>query len=69
MFAESSVNADVEEAIARESGAKVSAPLWADALGPKGSSGATYVGSLEANTRTIVDALGGDAARCPGSPA
>ena len=69
VFAESSVNADVEEAIARESGAKVSAPLWADALGPKGSSGATYVGSLEANTRTIVDALGGDAARCPGSPA
>ncbi len=69
VFAESSVNADVEEAIARESGAKVSAPLWADALGPKGSSGATYVGSLEANTRTIVDALGGDAARCPGSSA
>ena len=69
VFAESSVNADVEEAIARESGAKVSAPLWADALGPKGSPGATYVGSLEANTRTIVAALGGDAARCPGSPA
>ena len=34
-------------------GAKVSPPLWADALGPKGSSGATYIGSMEANTRTI----------------
>ena len=36
VFAESSVNADVEEAIAREAGAKVSPPLWADALGPEG---------------------------------
>jgi ABC-type Zn uptake system ZnuABC Zn-binding protein ZnuA len=67
VFAESSVNADVEEAIAREAGARVSPPLWADALGPEGSSGATFVGSLEANTRTIVSALGGDAGRCPGS--
>ena len=62
VFAERSVNADVEQAIAREAGATVSPPLWADALGPKGSSGATYVGSMEANTRTIVRALGG---RCP----
>ena len=68
IFAESSVNADVEEAIAREAGAKVSPPLWADALGPKGSSGATYIGSMEANTRTIVGSLGGDASQCPGSP-
>jgi zinc/manganese transport system substrate-binding protein/manganese/iron transport system substrate-binding protein len=59
VFAESSVNADVEEAIARESGAKVSPPLWADTLGPKGSSGATYIASMEANTRTIADMLGG----------
>ena len=67
VFAESSVNADVEEAIAHETGATVSAPLWADSLGPKGSSGATYIGSMEANTRTIVDSLGGDAGRCPAS--
>jgi zinc/manganese transport system substrate-binding protein len=64
VFAESSVNADVEEAIAREAGAKVSPPLWADSLGPKGSSGATYIGSMQANTRTIVAALGGDAGGC-----
>ena len=64
MFAESSVNADVEEAIAREAGAKVWPPLWADSDGPPGSSGATYVGSMLANTRTIVAALGGDAGRC-----
>ena len=64
VFAESSVNADVEEAIAREAGARVAPPLWADALGPKGSSGATYIASMRANTRTIVTALGGDAAQC-----
>jgi ABC-type Zn uptake system ZnuABC Zn-binding protein ZnuA len=65
VFAESSVRADVEDAIAHEAGARVAPPLWADSLGPRGSSGATYVGSLEANTRTIVGALGGDAGRCP----
>jgi zinc/manganese transport system substrate-binding protein len=64
VFAESSVNADVEEAIAREAGAKVSPPLWADALGPRGSSGGTYIDSMRANTRTIVSSLGGDAGRC-----
>ena len=65
IFAESSVRADVERAIAREAGARVSEPLWADTLGPKGSSGATYAGSIEANTRTIAEALGGDTGRCP----
>jgi zinc/manganese transport system substrate-binding protein/manganese/iron transport system substrate-binding protein len=65
VFAESSVRADVEQAIAVEAGAKVSPPLYADSLGREGSRGATYVGSMEANTRTIVGALGGDAGRCP----
>jgi ABC-type Zn uptake system ZnuABC Zn-binding protein ZnuA len=65
VFAESSVRADVEDAIAREAGARLAPPLWADALGPHGSSGATYIGSLRANTRTIVAALGGRAGRCP----
>ena len=65
VFAESSVRADVEQAIADEAGAKVSPPLYADSLGPEGSNGATYLSSMEANTRTIVGALGGDAGRCP----
>ena len=65
VFAESSVRADVEDAIAHEAGARLAPALWADSLGPRGSSGATYLGSLEANTRTIVGALGGDAGRCP----
>jgi ABC-type Zn uptake system ZnuABC Zn-binding protein ZnuA len=65
VFAESSVRSDVERAIAREAGARVAPPLWADSLGPKGSSGATYIGSMEANTHTIAAALGGDLERCP----
>ena len=65
IFAESSVRSDVERAIAREAGARVAPALWADTLGPKGSSGATYISSMEANTHTIAAALGGDLARCP----
>jgi zinc/manganese transport system substrate-binding protein/manganese/iron transport system substrate-binding protein len=65
VFAESSVRSDVERAIAREAGARVAPALWADSLGPPGSSGATYVDSIEANTHTIAAALGGDPERCP----
>jgi ABC-type Zn uptake system ZnuABC Zn-binding protein ZnuA len=65
VFAESSVRSDVEAAIAREAGARVAPPLWADTLGPQGSSGATYLASMEANTHTIAAALGGDLDRCP----
>ena len=65
VFAESSVRSDVEHAIAREAGARVAPALWADSLGPKGSSGQTYIGSMEANTHTIAAALGGDLERCP----
>jgi ABC-type Zn uptake system ZnuABC Zn-binding protein ZnuA len=59
IFAESSVGAKVERAIARETGATVGRPLWADTLGPPGSDGATYVDSIAANTRAIVDGLEG----------
>ena len=65
VFAESSVRSDVERAIAREAGARVAPALWADSLGPKGSSGETYVTSMEANTHTLAAALGGDLERCP----
>jgi ABC-type Zn uptake system ZnuABC Zn-binding protein ZnuA len=59
IFAESSVSPKVEEAIAREAGARVGAELWADSLGPPGSGGDTYLRSIAANTRAIVDGLGG----------
>jgi ABC-type Zn uptake system ZnuABC Zn-binding protein ZnuA len=57
IFPESALNPKLEEAIARDAGAKVGGALYADTLGPKGSAGATYIGALAANTRTIVSAL------------
>jgi len=64
IFTESSVNAKVEDAIAQETGAAVGRPLWADSLGPQGSSGATYVDSIRANTEAIVDGLSGGERAC-----
>jgi zinc/manganese transport system substrate-binding protein len=55
IFPESSVNPKLARAIAREAGAKVGPGLYADSLGAEGSDGATYVGSLKANTIALVD--------------
>jgi ABC-type Zn uptake system ZnuABC Zn-binding protein ZnuA len=57
IFPESALNPKLEQAIARDAGARVGGALWADALGPTGSSGATYIAAMAANTRTIVFAL------------
>jgi ABC-type Zn uptake system ZnuABC Zn-binding protein ZnuA len=65
IFAESSVNPKVEEAIARETGAKIGTALWADSLGPEGSDGATYIASIAANTRALVQGFTGGAVDCP----
>jgi ABC-type Zn uptake system ZnuABC Zn-binding protein ZnuA len=64
IFAESSVNAKVEQAIARETGATVGKALWADTLGPPGSDGATYIGSIVSNTRALVDGFSGGELTC-----
>lgn len=64
IFAESSVNAKVEDAIAQETGARVGKALWADSLGPAGSSGATYADSIRANTEAIVEGLSGGTKSC-----
>jgi ABC-type Zn uptake system ZnuABC Zn-binding protein ZnuA len=65
IFAESSVNPKVEAAIARETGAKIGKALWADSLGPKGSDGATYISSIESNTRALVQGFTDGAVDCP----
>jgi ABC-type Zn uptake system ZnuABC Zn-binding protein ZnuA len=64
VFAESSVNPDVEAAIARAAGAKVGRALWADTLGPAGSDGATYLQSIASNTATLVDGFTGGRVTC-----
>ena len=64
IFAESSVNPKVEEAIAREAGARIGKALWADSLGPKGSDGATYIESIASNTTALVEGFSGGAINC-----
>jgi zinc/manganese transport system substrate-binding protein len=54
VYPESALNPKLERAIAREAGARVGPPLWADALGPKGSEGATYLDAMAANADAIV---------------
>lgn len=58
IFPESSANAKLARAIARDAGATVGPPLYADSLGPKGSAGATYLGSLRANTLALAAGFG-----------
>jgi ABC-type Zn uptake system ZnuABC Zn-binding protein ZnuA len=64
VFAERSVNPSVERAIARATGASIGNGLWADSLGPPGSSGATYIGSIRANTAAIASGLSGGRVAC-----
>jgi ABC-type Zn uptake system ZnuABC Zn-binding protein ZnuA len=61
IFVEASVNEQLAQAIARESGAQLGQSLYGDSLGPRGSSGATYFGSIRANSNGIVAGItGGD---------
>jgi ABC-type Zn uptake system ZnuABC Zn-binding protein ZnuA len=55
VFPEIGVSAKLEQAISDETGAEVGGELYADSLGPSGSSGDTYLGALAANTDTLVD--------------
>jgi len=64
IFSESSANAKLARAIARDAGATVGSALYADSLGPQGSAGATYIGSLQANTRALVAGFTGGRTHC-----
>ena len=60
IFAETSVNPQLIETVAREAKVQVSQrKLYADGLGEEGSEGDTYQKMLIENTRTIVEGLGG----------
>ena len=60
IFAETTINPKLIEAVAKEAKVKVSdRELFADGLGENGTEGETYQGMLIANTRTIVEGLGG----------
>jgi manganese/iron transport system substrate-binding protein len=60
IFAETTINPKLIQAVAKEAKVKVAEQeLFADGLGEKGSAGETYQQMLIANTKTIVEGLGG----------
>ena len=59
IFAENVANPDLMESLAAEAGVALAPPLYTDALGPEGSPGETYVGMMQSNVATIVEALKG----------
>lgn len=64
VFPESSLNPKLERAVSSEAGARVGRRLWADALGPRGSEGETYIGSIASNTEALVEGFSGGRRSC-----
>jgi ABC-type Zn uptake system ZnuABC Zn-binding protein ZnuA len=64
VFPESSVNPDIERAIAREAGARIGDRLYADSLGAKGTPGDTYAGALASDARALVRGMSGGRVDC-----
>jgi ABC-type Zn uptake system ZnuABC Zn-binding protein ZnuA len=64
VFTESSLLAEVEEAIARDAGARLGEPLYADTLGEEGSPEATYLGALAHNAEAMAAGFTGRAGAC-----
>ena len=64
VFPESSVNPDIERAIAGEAGARIGEPLYADSLGPEGSAGESYAGALAADAGALVRGMSGGRVDC-----
>jgi ABC-type Zn uptake system ZnuABC Zn-binding protein ZnuA/ABC-type Mn2+/Zn2+ transport system permease subunit len=68
VFPETSVNARLAQAIARQTGASARYDLYGDSLGPKGSDGATYVASEIHNADAMVRGFTGGARGCRIAP-
>jgi len=66
IFPEAALNQRLEDAVARDAGAKVGPPLYADTLGAEGSAGETYAGALRHDAAAIAEGFG---ARCDDLPA
>ena len=64
VFPESSINPKLARAIASQTGATSDLMLYGDTLGPKGSSGATYLSMEQANADAIARGFTGGAERC-----
>ena len=64
VFPEHSVNARLAETVARETGVSSNYRLYGDTLGPKGSTGATYLRMEAANANEMVRGFTGGARGC-----
>jgi ABC-type Zn uptake system ZnuABC Zn-binding protein ZnuA/ABC-type Mn2+/Zn2+ transport system permease subunit len=64
VFPESSINPKLARAIADQTGASSDLTLYGDTLGPKGSSGATYLSMEQANADAMARGFTGGAQRC-----
>jgi ABC-type Zn uptake system ZnuABC Zn-binding protein ZnuA len=64
VFPERSLDTRLEEAVAREAGARLGPSLWVDTLGPHGSGGSTYLESMVSNTEAVVRGLTGGRRSC-----
>jgi ABC-type Zn uptake system ZnuABC Zn-binding protein ZnuA len=64
IFPEAAVSKRLEQAVSRETGAEVGGELWADTLGPEGSSGATYLDAMRSNAETLAEGMSGVRVRC-----
>jgi len=60
IFGETTINPALIKTVAQEAGVKLApSQLYSDSIGAKGSDGDSYIKMMAANTRTIVEALGG----------
>jgi ABC-type Zn uptake system ZnuABC Zn-binding protein ZnuA/ABC-type Mn2+/Zn2+ transport system permease subunit len=64
IFPESSINPNVAQALARQTGAISDLTLYGDTLGPSGSPGATYLSMEEANASAMVRGFTGGKRGC-----
>jgi ABC-type Zn uptake system ZnuABC Zn-binding protein ZnuA len=64
IFPESSLSPKVADAMARQTGARFGEALYGDALGPRGSSGATYLGMEQANADAMARGFTGGRRGC-----
>lgn len=61
IFAETTINPQLIETVAEEAGVKLAPQeLYSDSIGTPGSQGDSYVKMLTANTKSIVESLGGN---------
>jgi len=64
VFPESSINARLARAVARETGARSDFSLYGDTLGPQGSPGATYLGMEATNAKRMAAGFTGGKVAC-----